>query len=65
MDEEIKTPEEEVVEETELSLDDLAEFSIGADEEAVTLDEEEIVLAEDLEGFAKGFPDWDLLPPKD
>ena len=57
MDEEIMTPEDE------LSLDDLAEF--GADEEeAITLDEEEIVLAEDLEGFAKGFPNWDLLPPK-
>lgn len=57
MDEEIMTPEDE------LSLDDLAEFGAG-EEEAITLDEEEIVLAEDLEGFAKGFPNWDLLPPK-
>ncbi len=48
---------------SDLSLDDLAEFSTG-NEEAVTLDEEEVVLAEDLEGFAKGFPNWDLLPPK-
>lgn len=49
--------------------DDLASLGseFGIDEnlaETVTLDEEEVVLAEDLEGFAKGFPDWDLLPPQ-
>lgn len=60
MDEETKGFEEE----TELSLDDLAEFSTGADEIAVTLEDDEIILTEDLEGFAKGFPNWDLLPPK-
>lgn len=52
-----------VTETSDFSLDDLAEFSTG-NGEAVTLDEEEVVLTEDLEGFAKGFPDWDLLPPK-
>ena len=25
---------------------------------------EEVELHEDREGFAKGFPDWDLRPPK-
>ncbi len=26
--------------------------------------EEEAAISEDLEGFAKGFPEWDLHPPK-
>ena len=51
-------------EQDDLSLDDLAEFSTDG-ENVVTFDEEDIVLTEDLEGFAKGFPKWDLLPPKD
>ncbi len=50
--------------ESDLSLDDLAEFG-SENEETVTLEEDEFVLAEDLEGFAKGFPNWDLLPPKE
>lgn len=49
----------------DISLDDLAEFSSDTAEQAISLDEEEVVLAEDLEGFAKGFPNWDLLPPKE
>lgn len=36
---------------------DLAEFGV---EELV----EEVALPEDMEGFAKGFPSWDLHPPK-
>ena len=57
-EEKIITPEEN----NEFSLDDLAEF--GSDSAAITLDEEKIELTEDLEGFAKGFPEWDLRPPK-
>ena len=37
---------------------DLAQFAV---EEA----KKEIVLPEDLNGFAKEFPAWDLHPPKD
>ncbi len=37
---------------------DLSEFSIE------DLGGETIELAEDLEGFASGFPNWDLHPPK-
>lgn len=49
----------------DISLDDLgAELGVSNEAEAVTLDEDEVVLAEDLEGFAKGFPAWDLLPPQ-
>ena len=62
MTDENMTPETEVND--DLSLDDLAEFGTS-EEVAVTLDEEQVVLAEDLEGFAKGFPSWDLLPPED
>lgn len=61
MSEENKAPLAET--ESNASLDDLAEFSVE-NEAAVTLDDEKVVLAEDLEGFAKGFPKWDLLPPK-
>ena len=43
----------------EFGLDDLSEFEIDATEI-----EEEAEISEDLEGFAKGFPDWDLHPPK-
>ena len=60
MADEIKTPE---TENSEFSLDDLAEFGTES-EEAITIEEDEFVLAEDLEGFASGFPSWDLLPPK-
>ncbi len=46
------------------SMDDLSEFgSLGGD--ALDVEEEDVVLAEDLDGFAKGFPAWDLLPPKE
>lgn len=47
---------------SEFSLDDLGEFS--TENLNVTLEEENVVLSEDLDGFAKGFPNWDLLPPK-
>ena len=45
--------------EAEFGEDDLSEFA--TDMVAV---EEEAAISEDLEGFASGFPDWDLLPPK-
>ena len=38
--------------------DELAEFGLDFAQN------EELELTEDLEGFAKGFPDWDLHPPK-
>ena len=61
MSEELKNTEN--TENTEFSLDDLgAELGFAGGE--VTIEEEEVVLAEDLDGFAKGFPDWDLLPPR-
>ena len=37
--------------------DELAEFGLDFAQN------EEAELTEDLEGFAKGFPDWDLHPP--
>lgn len=43
------------------SLESLAQY---AEEAGIDMKEEETVLAEDLDGFAKGFPNWDLLPPK-
>ena len=51
-----------ISDENDFSFEDLQEF--GSDSSTVTLDEEKIELTEDLEGFAKGFPDWDLRPPK-
>lgn len=44
------------------SLESLAQYAeqAGFDIE----EEDETVLVEDLDGFAKGFPSWDLLPPK-
>lgn len=54
----------EQAQEAEFSLDSLAEFGSGSNDQTINIDEEEVVLAEDLEGFAKGFPNWDLLPPK-
>ncbi len=41
--------------------DDLAEFATGSHADAQAAFEG-VVLTEDLDGFAKGFPDWDLLP---
>lgn len=43
----------------EFGADDLSEF-----EAEIFEIEEEAEISEDLEGFAKGFPDWDLHPPK-
>ena len=43
----------------EFGADDLSQFEA----EMVEI-EEEAEISEDLEGFAKGFPDWDLHPPK-
>ena len=51
--------------ELELGMEELGE---GLGEEVSELDtpaEEEAAFAsDDTEGFAKGFPEWDLLPPK-
>ena len=41
-----------------LGLDDLGDFATAEKQ-----DEEE-ELSSDFAGFAKGFPDWDLTPPK-
>ncbi len=38
---------------------DLSEFAMDE-----IMPQEEISISEDLSGFAKGFPDWDLHPPK-
>lgn len=46
-----------------LSLDDLAEFDVT--EMTKELESQKVTLAENLEGFAKSFPNWDLLPPPD
>lgn len=46
----------------DVSLDDLSQFGTAV-EETVVLEEEEVRLG-DTDGFAKGFPSWDLLPPK-
>ena len=35
------------------NFDDLSEFAV----------EEKVDIPEDFTGLAKGFPDWDLLPP--
>ena len=54
-----------MADEKDLFADLGAEFGTGTDEVIdVALEEESTVLSEDLEGFAKGFPSWDLLPPK-
>lgn len=39
--------------------DELAQFAFDLEQM-----EEEVSISEDLTGFAKGFPDWDLHPPK-
>lgn len=38
---------------------DLSEFETPVDAQ-----EEAAIASDDTEGFAKGFPEWDLLPPK-
>lgn len=44
---------------------DMEGLGFSAEEmEQLGVVEEEVELAEDLEGFAKGFPAWDLHPPK-
>ena len=51
-------------------MEDFNEFLSGFEDlesemPEVTLDDEkDVELSEDLTGFAAGFPDWDLLPPK-
>ncbi|MDE6372689.1 MAG: hypothetical protein K2L61_04015 [Clostridia bacterium] len=62
--------EDEVLEsqDEELTLDDILgeDASLEADMELESLDvqeEENDFFIEDISGFAKGFPDWDLLPP--
>ncbi len=48
---------------SEVAVDDEAELaSLFASDIAAI--EEEAAISEDLEGFANGFPDWDLHPPK-
>lgn len=44
---------------TEAADFDLSEFAVDDD-----LPDEEVSISEDLSGFAKGFPDWDIHPPK-
>lgn len=61
--------EDEVLEtQEELTLDDIlgedASSDAGMDlESQFDVQEEEDFFIEDISGFAKGFPDWDLLPP--
>ena len=44
---------------------DLEDLGISMEEMEQLTVEEEVELAENLEGFAKGFSaDWDVLPPK-
>ncbi len=43
-------------------MDDLSQFGTTI-EDTVEVEEEEVRLG-DADGFAKGFPSWDLLPPK-
>ncbi len=45
-------------------LGDLGEFSMDGDGFAPVIEDEQEILSQDLQGFASGFPDWDLLPPK-
>lgn len=43
----------------------LGEFEeLNSDTDVNLDDEKDVELSEDLTGFAAGFPDWDLLPPK-
>ncbi len=52
-------PAETAVAAEDLFADLGSDFAVdAAQEEAVVMD------SEDYTGFAKGFPDWDLLPPK-
>ena len=55
------------------SLEDLGSDLFGQNDEAelaaifaadIAAIEEEASLSQDLDGFAKGFPDWDVHPPK-
>ena len=60
--------------ETEMaSLEALGSDLFGADDEKEKLEmyasdiaaiEEQASISQDLGGFAKGFPDWDIHPPK-
>ncbi|MDE7348419.1 MAG: hypothetical protein K2N53_02025 [Clostridia bacterium] len=62
--------EDEVLETQEdLTLDDILGEDASLDENADlesqfdVQEEEDDFFIEDISGFAKGFPDWDLLPP--
>jgi hypothetical protein len=54
-----------MADEQNIDLADLgAQFGTQNDE-TVSIEDEEVNLSEDLEGFAKGFPSWNLEPPKE
>lgn len=62
--------EDEIMEtQDELTLDDIlgedmaSDAGIDLEAEFDTQEEENDFFIEDISGFAKGFPDWDLLPP--
>ncbi|MGN0804692.1 MAG: hypothetical protein ACI4MS_04845 [Candidatus Coproplasma sp.] len=57
LENEVVPQSEEVTESADF---DLSEFALGEDDMPV----EEVSISEDLSGFAKGFPDWDIHPPK-
>ncbi len=68
-DDETKVEEVAVMEETvsddlgsEFGLDD--ELSSSFEQEIEKM-KEDSALSEDLSAYAKGFPDWDLLPPEE
>jgi len=44
-------------------LDELDELESAFDVDEAMMDSE-IKISEDLSGFANGFPDWDIHPPK-
>ncbi|MDE6211817.1 MAG: hypothetical protein K2G42_07590 [Clostridia bacterium] len=62
--------EDEVLDtQDDLTLDDILGEDAGLDADMDlesqfnVQEEEEDFFIEDISGFAKGFPDWDLLPP--
>ncbi len=62
--EEVEVSEETVTDDlgSELGLD--SELSSDFEQEIEKM-KEDSALSEDLSAYAKGFPDWDLLPPEE
>lgn len=52
--------EQEATQESEADLSDLEDM-FGMDEATLNMD---VSISEDMSGFANGFPDWDIHPPK-